>query len=262
MHPTFPSYQAAQPTSNEVLSAMRKETSGLGRLATRDKYKSARNKALKLLREAKRTYFAGLKPNSKQFWKTVKLQTGNLSTIPTLKRGHVEASSDTDKATMLNEFFSECFNQSLPPLTTEDVACFRTRPDACPDELLCTEEEVLGLLTSLDTSKASGPDKISGRMLRSTANSIAPSVTKLFNLSIQDGTFPNIWKNFGVPESRDLLGTESLVSRAFESVVGRECLLQTAGELEDFLLSLWSRPLLVRWPLFGAVNYFELQVQA
>ena len=42
---------------------------------------------------------------------------------------------------------------------------------------------------------------------------------------------------FGVPESRDLLGMEALVSRAFESVVGRRLHLQIAGELGDSQLS-------------------------
>ena len=43
------------------------------------------------------------------------------------------------------------------------------------------------LLLNLGESKASGPDGISATMLRHTATSIAPSVTALFNLSIQTG---------------------------------------------------------------------------
>ena len=190
--------------TKQVLAAMRKRNQLFrkaqrhGDSTTRGKYTSARNKALKLLKQAKRMYFAGLKPNSKQFWKTVKLQSKSSSTIPTLKHGTVEAGSDIGKASMLNQFFSECFNQSLPPLTAEDIENFQTCPDACPEEFLCTEEEVLNLLTTLDTSKASGPDKISGRMLKSTASSIAPTVTKLFNQSIRNSVFPQLWKTAAV----------------------------------------------------------------
>ena len=54
-----------------------------------------------------------------------------------------------------------------------------------PETISCTEEEVMGLLLAVDTSKALGPDGISGKMLKNTALSIAPSVTKLFNLSIK-----------------------------------------------------------------------------
>ena len=50
------------------------------------------------------------------------------------------------------------------------------------------------LLESIDVSKLNGPDKISGRMLKATALSIAPSITKLFNLSIKLGCVPQAWK--------------------------------------------------------------------
>ena len=45
-------------------------------------------------------------------------------------------------------------------------------------------EEVIFLIMSLDLSKANGPDEISAQMLKGTAHSIAPSLTKLFNISI------------------------------------------------------------------------------
>ena len=72
--------------------------------------------------------------------------------------------------------------------------------------LICTEEEVLHLLESIDVSKLSGPDGISGRMLKAVATSIAAPVTKLFNLSISTGIFPNKLKLSSVvpiPKSAD-----------------------------------------------------------
>ena len=47
---------------------------------------------------------------------------------------------------------------------------------------------------TLDTSKSSGPDGVSEKMLKSVAHSIAPSVSELFNLSIRSGCFPALWK--------------------------------------------------------------------
>ena len=52
------------------------------------------------------------------------------------------------------------------------------------EDILCTEQEILNLLIALDTSKASGPDGISGKMLKGTAISIVPVLTEFFNLSI------------------------------------------------------------------------------
>ena len=74
------------------------------------------------------------------------------------------------------------------------------------EELLCTEEEVLQLLQTIDISISSSPDRISGRMLKLTAVSIAAPVTKLFNFSILSGTFSTKWKLSSVvpiPKSSD-----------------------------------------------------------
>ena len=93
---------------------------------------------------------------------------------------------------MLNKYFSNCFNNSVPPLSDTDGDIFaNTGSSECPPELLCDEEEVLELLLSLDTTKANGPDGVSAVMLKATAHSIAKSVTILFNKSIQSGVLPS-----------------------------------------------------------------------
>jgi len=66
--------------------------------------------------------------------------------------------------------------------------------DQCPEDFLCTVVEVQWLINRLDTAKSNGPDGISARMLKAGASSIAPSVTKLFNLSIASACFPTMWK--------------------------------------------------------------------
>ena len=158
------------------------------------KYKAVRNDVVQELRRAKKQYFRNLNPtNHKQFWKTVKLMTKSSSSIPVLERNGVTASKDSDKATMLNQYFSECFNTAQAPLSSSDRVNFEGS-NQCPVNLMCTEEEVLEMLASLDASKASGPDGISAKMLKGTAYSITPSLTKLFNLSISTGVFPEAWK--------------------------------------------------------------------
>ena len=62
------------------------------------------------------------------------------------------------------------------------------------DDLLCSEEEVHEMIMSSDTSKANGPDGISAKMLKGTALSITPVLTRLFNMSIEHGIFPEKWK--------------------------------------------------------------------
>ena len=160
-----------------------------------------RNKTVTMLRNAKKAYFNNLTmADKKTFWKTMKYVHKEQSTVPPLSHNGTTVQGDIGKANMLNTFFSKCFNTALPPLSEQDRASqhLGQPPDECPDELLCTESEILKFLKAINISKASGPDNISGRMLKSTAISIAPSITKIFNQSISTGTFPHAWKQSNV----------------------------------------------------------------
>ena len=104
-------------------------------------------------------------------------------------------SDDETKAKTLNNFFSDCFNLGVLPLSEYDKHIYsEVNSSECPSELLCTEEEVLELLLTLDTTKANGPDKISATMLKATSHSVAKGITLLFKKSIQLGVLPKEWK--------------------------------------------------------------------
>ena len=94
-----------------------------------------------------------------------------------------------DKANLLNITFTNHYNHSVPELSISD------HPEVdCPDDFLCSEDEVYELLCTLDTTKSSGDDDISARMLKETALSITPVVTQLFNISLKLGEIPDEWK--------------------------------------------------------------------
>lgn len=157
-------------------------------------YAKARNQVTSMLRHAKLEFFKNLKDtNNREFWKTIRSLNKKRTVIPELNLSDGRtASTPIEKANALNLFFGSCFNQSCAPLTATEVPVHHLTE--CPSEFLCCEEDILAMLCSLDTSKASGPDGISGVMLKSTAHSIAPVLTKLFNLSIQTGVVPDAWK--------------------------------------------------------------------
>ena len=113
------------------------------------------------------------------------------SSIPELHHLGKSAKTSVAKAEMLNSFFGSCFNTSTPPLSTNDVANLVSNSS---EDLLCSPSEILGLINTLDAQKASGPDGISVKMLKATAVSIAPSIAKLFNISIHLARFPQSWK--------------------------------------------------------------------
>ena len=57
-----------------------------------------------------------------------------------------------------------------------------------------TESFVLKQLKTLKTNKAIGLDRISARLLKDSAECMAPLPTRIFNRSLEASTFPSIWK--------------------------------------------------------------------
>ena len=65
-------------------------------------------------------------------------------------------------------------------------------------------------MRNLEVNKASGPDGVSAYMLKYTAASIAPSITRLFNYSLQSGKLPAQWKTsmiVPIAKSKDVSNT-------------------------------------------------------
>ena len=54
------------------------------------------------------------------------------------------------------------------------------------------------MLSSLSPSKATGPDGIPAYLLKRCSEVIVPSLTVLFELSLQQGVFPSEWKSANV----------------------------------------------------------------
>ena len=118
-----------------------------------------------------------------------------VDTLHAASLSNVSASTDSAKATFLNDYFSSCFSTTVPPLAQQSD---EHQPSYSPDDFLCIEDEVAALIRSLDISKATSPDGISARMLKGTVDSIVPSLTKLFNISIKAGQFPQCWKESSI----------------------------------------------------------------
>ena len=142
-----------------------------GKRSDVEKYKRIRNRVVTQLRNAKSSYFKNLNPkhNSKKFRSAVKYLNKKHNSIPVLNHGSMTANTNEEKAEMLNSF-SNCFN---PPLSSNNDTTASACEVSSIDDLLCTEEDVYGLLSSLDVSKASGPDGVSARMLKMTSEFIA-----------------------------------------------------------------------------------------
>ena len=63
--------------------------------------------------------------------------------------------------------------KKIPPLSDNDKSTYFDDVASNPPlDLRCSKDDVLHMLLTVDTTKASGPDEISATMLKATAHSI------------------------------------------------------------------------------------------
>ena len=185
-------YKEHYSTWNTAFQAARRSA----KPAQYSKFRKLHNKVVKMIQNAKSSYFKNLNlRNKKPILENYKHLNKQQSTIPTLRYHDTAAESDSEKA---NECFSACFNRDIPLVPPADNDHHSLHFSPCPGELLCTAEKVIFLMMSLDPSNTNGPDGISVQMHKGTAQSTAPSLTKLFNISISQGHFPECWKTSSV----------------------------------------------------------------
>lgn len=136
---------------------------------------------------------------NKSFWQIMGRFMGNnnnLNTIPPLKiSDNTYAFTDNEKATFLNGYF--CSISSVDDKNTA-LPNFANRANSTLPNTINSETDVKDILSLLKVNKASGPDGISHRMLKTTCNTIAIPLCKLFNLSIQQQIYPSLWKSANI----------------------------------------------------------------
>ena len=157
--------------NNEIRTAMRQSDTLRSGLSHR--YKIARNKIISLLRKVKHCYFHLLNPvDNKEvlgynYYNPQFLFSNVMKYLMKLmNRRH--------------RYSIPFFNQAHPPSSHP----FDQLRQFSSEDMHCTVEEVRDALKGLDITKASEPDHVSARMLKFTANSIAPSITELLICSI------------------------------------------------------------------------------
>ena len=114
------------------------------------------------LHAAKRSFFedlASTRCDPKKFWATARKFKPRSSTISNaLHNESSTATSDCDKANMLNEFFASCFNPAVVPPSYPHPEAL---DNICPDSYDIVSNEVANLLKKTKPHSASGPDGIS-----------------------------------------------------------------------------------------------------
>lgn len=168
-------------------------------------YRDLRAQIKQLIQESRSAYFDKvgfeIHTNPKRFWSLIKTFTKSSNrTIPSSVSFHAN-NPDTptvtaDKPQVIADLFNTYF-QSVQKLPSADN-CFEDNRDVITTSDLpsfeVTNAEVKHYLNTIDVNKATGPDGISGRLLKECADEICDSLTKLFNKSLRTGVVPTEWK--------------------------------------------------------------------
>ena len=177
-------------------------------------YKLWRNRVLKLIRKAKSTFYIHEiernKSDPRKLWKLVnELAPKKTHTTPTILE--VGENVITDKhqvADAFNNFFTNVASSirdtdsSVMPNSSyriiEDFVSTKLDKNTKFEIPFLNKSQVLNLLQDLNETKSTGPDLISSRILKISAEKIAPSLTKICKFSILKGIFPTRWKEANV----------------------------------------------------------------
>ena len=165
-------------------------------------FRQARNKVTRLLRNAKRNYFHNAitknKGDSKAIWHLLRnVQSNNTNTksqhSPNLVMVQGKKFESAEEiANAFNDFFTSVSAQYVTPndvhhdldLTILQQYVSKNVPNGkffdIPE---ISQHFVLKFLKSLDSTKATGLDDISARLLKSSADVISASITNIINLA-------------------------------------------------------------------------------
>ena len=96
---------------------------------------------------------------------------------------------------MFNNFF---LNQNDIDLSNAQLPSHIAIPIVVLDSITASEQEVYDLIQSLDSTKSTGHDGISVKILKGAGKAIVPSLTLLINLCLKEKVFPDEWKKANV----------------------------------------------------------------
>jgi len=134
--------------------------------------------------------------NPKNFWSYIKGKSCDNNGVAPLNANDGLTHSDKQmRANILNQQFSSVFNQNEDTSTIKDKG---PSPYTAMPAINITIPGVFKLLKNLNVHKATGPDNISTRLLKSVAAQIAPSLTTFFQASLNQGRLPGQWKQANV----------------------------------------------------------------
>ena len=128
--------------------------------------------------------------NPKKLYSFISSKRQDSSGVTLLKRNGIGHCDPSAKATILNNQFSSVFTEenhnNMPDMGE------RTIPNMVDFSIDCKGVEKL--LAELNPHKAQGPDNIPPNFLKCCAKELSPSLTLIFQASLEQGKVPDDWK--------------------------------------------------------------------
>jgi len=132
--------------------------------------------------------------NQKRFWSYIKALRRENTNIPVLNYNGSSHESSLERAEVLNQQFQSVFTKEPDsPLPDKGLS---PHPTICDIDV--SVEGVHNLLLNINPHKACGPDQIHGRVLKETADVIAPFLQTLFQSSLHSGVIPDDWRSANI----------------------------------------------------------------
>jgi hypothetical protein len=132
--------------------------------------------------------------DTKSFWKYVKSRKqDNVGVSPIKANGKLHSDSK-EKAELINAQFESVYTRE----DTTNIPQLKGKSYSKIDKLTITVPGVEKLLNQLKVNKATGPDAIPNRILKTCSSELAPALTAIFNQSMELGELPSDWRNANV----------------------------------------------------------------
>ena len=169
-------------------------------------YKYWRNKTTDLIRSAKKDFFAQSIADNKDnayLWKHIKSLNGQLHENKIPDEMIYDGQPTTDTLSILeklNQYFSTISErlqaeqpQNSPEFDSENLENYIK--SKVPNNIKFSTPymkltDLIATLNTLNVTKATGLDGLTPKILKTSANAIAPTLLKIINTSLQNGQFP------------------------------------------------------------------------
>ena len=156
--------------------------------SSRLEYTKARNRLRTMVQRAKREFEKGIPAQAKTDpRKNLKIKSRVAPLLANVEENNALKFDDTEKANILQKELSSVYTRE----PDGDIPTFESRNESSITNIFVTEKIVRKVLNA---NKSCGPDELHPRAIKELAEQLLGSIGHLFNLTIDQQTLSNDWK--------------------------------------------------------------------